>query len=153
VSVLDPSTVGYQRLVCAIDVDGTLIGSIRSDVTRPGAVELLRALAVRGWVTVLWSAGGAEYATRKAREHGLLPYVDACYAKADRGVDRRYRTDHFGAGHAPVVFVDDVPADLPLGARVVPVSQFLGANSADSALYRVIAAIEGVTFDVVAGTR
>jgi long-chain acyl-CoA synthetase len=153
VPVLDPSlTTRGRQLVWAIDVDGTLIGSIRSSNTRPGAVELLAGLLDRGCTIVLWSAGGAEYAARKAGEHGLVGYVAAYYAKADRDAHGRYRTDHFQPAHAPDVFVDDVPADLPLGVRVVPVSQFFGANSADRALYRVLAGIDDVMSDY-AGSR
>ena len=59
----------------AFDVDGTLIGSIRSDRLRPGAAELLAALVERGVTCVLWSAGGDEYAARKAREHGIDGHV------------------------------------------------------------------------------
>ena len=122
----------------AFDVDGTVIGSIRSDRLRPGATELFDALAARGVTCVLWSAGGGEYADRKAREHGIRHLVAACYPKDRRDVDGRYVIDHFLPSHRPDVFVDDVPGDLPSGASVVAVSQFFGGNSADGALVRVL---------------
>lgn len=42
-----------QDMVWAFDVDGTLIGSIRSGVLRPAGCELLTALAARGVLAVL----------------------------------------------------------------------------------------------------
>lgn len=121
----------------AFDVDGTLIGSIRSDRLRPGAPELLGALVERGVTCVLWSAGGSDYAARKAEQHGIACYVAATYAKERRDSHGRYVVDHFDPAHRPDVFVDDVTDDMPLGATVIAVSQFLGGNSADAALERV----------------
>ena len=48
--------------VWIFDVDGTLIGSIRSEITRPGALELLTALRDRSDICLCWSAGGDTYA-------------------------------------------------------------------------------------------
>lgn len=124
------------------DVDGTLIGSIRSDRLRPGVEELLGMLVERGVTCVLWSAGGDDYAARKAREHGIHHLVAACYPKGRRDADGRYVVDHFAPSHRPDVFVDDVPGDLPLGATVIAVSQFFGGNTADAALVRVIDALD-----------
>jgi long-chain acyl-CoA synthetase len=125
----------------AFDVDGTLVGSIRADRARPGARELLAALAGRGDSVVLWSAGGAAYAARKAAEHGLDRWVTATYGKEQRGPDGRYFVDHFAPEHRPDRFVDDAPADLPAGADVVVVSQFLGGNAADCALVELCIAM------------
>jgi phosphoglycolate phosphatase-like HAD superfamily hydrolase len=126
----------------AFDVDGTLIGSIRSDRLRPGTTELLGALAARGVTCVLWSAGGDDYAARKAREHGIDHLVAACYSKDRRDADGRYVVEHFRSAHLPDVFVDDVPGDLPSAAAVVAVSQFFGSNTADGALVRVLDALD-----------
>jgi phosphoglycolate phosphatase-like HAD superfamily hydrolase len=120
--------------VWAFDLDGTLIGSIRNDRLRPGARELLVALAERGVTCVLWSAGGAAYAERKAREHGIADAFVAFYAKAERDLDQRYRIDHFAPEHRPDVFVDDSPRDVTSGARVIRVPQFMGGNDADRSL-------------------
>ncbi len=120
------------------DVDGTLIGSIRSDRLRPGARELLDALVARQVPCVLWSAGGGEYAHRKAVEHGIEACFGGFYPKAERDVDGRYRIDHLPHAHRPAVFVDDVAGDLPVGAVVVAVPQFFGGSSADRTLFDVI---------------
>jgi phosphoglycolate phosphatase-like HAD superfamily hydrolase len=135
------------------DVDGTLIGSVRSDRLRPGAVELLEGLTRRGAVIVLWSAGGDDYARRKACEHGIDRFFDAFYAKANRDARGRYTVDHFAPEHRPNVFVDDSPidlpvdslVDLPVGARVVAVAQFIGGNAADRELFEVLGQLDVLT--------
>ncbi len=127
--------------VWAFDVDGTLIGSIRSDVLRPGAADLLHTLGERGVICVLWSAGGAEYATRTAARHGIERAVVSCYGKDVRDERARYRTEHLAPDHLPDVFVDDVPGDLPADANVVAVPQFLGGNPADTALIHLLGTI------------
>jgi phosphoglycolate phosphatase-like HAD superfamily hydrolase len=120
--------------VWAFDLDGTLVGSIRNDRLRPGARELLTSLAERDITCVLWSAGGAAYAERKAREHGIADAFAAFYDKAERDHDQRYLVDHFAPEHLPHVFVDDSPRDLAAGAHVIRVSQFMGGNDADQGL-------------------
>jgi long-chain acyl-CoA synthetase len=133
--------------VWAFDLDGTLIGSIRSERLRPGAAELLRALNARGIACVVWSAGGADYARRKAEQLGFAPMCDAWYAKADRDALGRYRVDHFAADHLPDVFVDDVPGDMPSGARVIAVRQFFGGNADDDSLTTILHDIDRHTRD------
>lgn len=127
--------------VWAFDVDGTLIGSIRSDILRPGAAELLHALAEAGVTCVLWSAGGAEYAAHMAARHGIDRNVAICYGKEHRNHSAKYVIDHFEPEHVPDVFVDDVPLDMPDGSTVLGVPQFLGGNPADSTLLAVVEAI------------
>ncbi len=129
-------------VVWAFDLDGTLIGSVRSEQLRPGAAELLDALSGRGVKCVLWSAGGADYARRKAGAHGLDDRFVEYYPKAVRDPSTRYVVDHFDLAHRPDVFVDDSPVDLPLDARVVPVPQFIGGNTNDRALFDVLDALE-----------
>jgi phosphoglycolate phosphatase-like HAD superfamily hydrolase len=125
--------------VWAFDVDGTLIGSIRSEVLRPGAVDLLAELNRRGVRCVLWSAGGDEYALRVAQRHGIEHHFSAFYAKTERDSFARYAVAHFAEVDRPSVFVDDVPVDLPIGAAVVAVQQFMGNNPFDAALATVLA--------------
>jgi phosphoglycolate phosphatase-like HAD superfamily hydrolase len=135
------------------DVDGTLIGSVRSDRLRPGAVELLEELTGRGVAIVLWSAGGDDYALRKAREHGIERFFAGFYAKARRDALGRYTVDHFAPEHRPAVFVDDSPIDLPVdmavdlpgGARIVAVAQFIGGNAADRGLFEVLDQLDVLT--------
>ena len=131
-----------EAVTWAFDVDGTLIGSIRSNRLRPGAAELLAGLVERGVVIVLWSAGGAGYAREMADQHGIGHYFAGFYAKEDRDEHKRYRVDHFAAHHQPTVFVDDSVIDLPLGSRMVELSQFLGSNDADQALIRLAANLD-----------
>ena len=124
--------------VWAFDLDGTLIGSVRSDVLRPHAVTLLHELARREVTCVLWSAGGSAYARRHAIAHGIETSFAAFYGKVERDDHRRYVTDHFAPAHLPLIFVDDAPQDIPLGATVIAVPQFIGGNPADSALVPLI---------------
>lgn len=120
----------------AFDVDGTLIGSIRSDILRPGAAPLLHTLVRSGAVCVLWSAGGADHAHRMALRHGLSDHVGAYYGKDERAADGTYRVDHFAAEHLPDVLVDDSPQDLRAAAHrhVIAVRPFLGGHPADREL-------------------
>lgn len=126
------------------DVDGTLIGSIRSDRLRPGVPQLLDMLTKRNAGCSVWSAGGGDYARRKAAEHGIEHYFDGFYAKADRGPDGRYLTGHLAPEHRPTLFVDDVPNDLPVGARVVAVPQFFGGSMGDRAILDVVGRLDAI---------
>jgi hypothetical protein len=63
------------------DVDGTLIDGVTGRSLRPGARELLMALRDRGVAVLLWSAGGAEYAWRRAEDTGIGDLVDAAFDK------------------------------------------------------------------------
>ena len=126
----------------AFDVDGTLIGSIRSDRLRPGARPLLEALARQGVSCVLWSAGGRDHALAMARRHELDHLFVGYYAKAERDERAHYRTDHLAPDHQPHVFVDDSPVDLSPTETVVSVPQFLGGNLADRALFDLLERFE-----------
>jgi long-chain acyl-CoA synthetase len=121
-------------VICAFDLDGTLVGSIGSDRLRPGAIETLGRLVERGDSCVLWSAGGAQYARGVATRHGIDRYFVAFYDKGTRGEDGRYTVSHLDSGHLPDVFVDDSVIDLPIDATVIEVSQFIGNNKSDRGL-------------------
>jgi long-chain acyl-CoA synthetase len=121
--------------VWVFDVDGCIIDSLTGTSLRPGARELLEHLrAGHGSRVVVWSAGGGEYAERRARQLGIDHLADGFHAKEHRDGDGRYRTDHFLAEPGRAVFVDDRPEDLPVGARVVAVSPYLAANPHDRGL-------------------
>ena len=120
--------------VWLFDVDGTLIGSVRSDVLRPGAIELLDRLRDAGVTPVLWSAGGAEYAKNMLAQFGIDHYFAAFYSKDRRGPDGRYVVDHLLLEHRPGTLVDDYPGDVPDRPRVIGVPQFLGGNPHDTGL-------------------
>jgi len=123
--------------VWVFDVDGTLIDAMTGQSLRPGADELLSHLADCGSLVLLWSAGGAEYARRRAAERGVDRHFGGFHGKETRGADGRYLTAFLDAHRLAgrdIVFVDDMPADLPIGADVVGVRPYLAANHHDRGL-------------------
>lgn len=124
--------------VWVFDVDGTLVGSVMPQILRPGARELLSALRERGARVVVWSAGGADYARETMTRHGIEKYFDGFYGKDVRDANRRWDVAHFPRDHAPTLFVDDTPEDLPVGARIVAVAPFIGANPSDRWLVSIL---------------
>lgn len=125
----------------AFDVDGTVIDSLTGTSLRPGTRELLGALRGSGHRVVWWSAGGADHARQRAEHVGVVDLVDAFHGKDERGADGRYVADHLVENGGVVVFVDDRPEDLPLGARFVAVSPYLGHNLLDRGLARALEAL------------
>jgi FMN phosphatase YigB (HAD superfamily) len=123
--------------VWVFDVDGCLIDSLTGTSVRPGALKLLTELRSRGCQLLLWSAGGADYAHERAREHGLADFFDAFHDKEGRDADGRYIADALCTDLGRVVFVDDRPEDMPLGADVVAVAPYLVDNPYDRALAAV----------------
>ena len=130
--------MNHPDAIWLFDVDGTLIGSVRSDVLRPGAIELLGRLRDAGVTPVLWSAGGAEYAKNMLAQFGIDHYFAAFYSKDRRGSDGRYLVDHLRPEHRPGTLVDDYPRDVPDQPRVIGVPQFLGGNPHDTGLDRAL---------------
>jgi long-chain acyl-CoA synthetase len=121
--------------IWVFDVDGCLIDSLTGTSLRPGARALLDHLRRSGQQVVWWSAGGQDYARRRAVAVGILELVDAFHGKDQRGDAGRYLTDHFLTEDlTAAVFVNDRPEDLPIGASVVAVSPYLGANPHDRGL-------------------
>ena len=120
--------------VWVFDLDGCIVDSLTGSSLRPGTIELLERLRRAGVTTVLWSAGGADYAKHRADTHGLTSLFDAFHDKDGRDAAGRYRTDHFLDDHTRVVFVDDRPEDMPEGAEVIAVSPYLGLNPHDRGL-------------------
>jgi long-chain acyl-CoA synthetase len=116
------------------DVDGCLIDSLTGTSLRPGATELLRHLRASSCTVLLWSAGGADYAHRRATEQGVAELFDGFHDKEGRDEDGRYLTAEFLADHAAVVFVDDRPEDMPIGADVIAVHPYLSNNPYDRGL-------------------
>jgi phosphoglycolate phosphatase-like HAD superfamily hydrolase len=121
-------------MIWVLDVDGCLVDSLSGSSLRPGAGELLRDLRVAGCTVLLWSAGGASHARRRAIALGFADLVDDYHDKDGRDPDGRYRTDRFLPNLSGVVFVDDRPEDLPLGADVIAVRPYLGADPHDRGL-------------------
>lgn len=117
--------------VWLFDVDGCLVDALSGSALRPHTVELLNALNQYGAVVTVWSAGGAEYAERRAREHGFHHLVDGFYPKGDKDVDTQWTVTHIPDHHLPTVMIDDQPEYLPAIARVIAVRPFLGPGSFD----------------------
>ncbi|HEY1704271.1 MAG TPA: haloacid dehalogenase-like hydrolase [Trebonia sp.] len=118
--------------VWAFDVDGALVDLLGGQTLRPHAHALLSELRRRGHVIVVWSAGGADYARRKAAATGIDALVDAYYDKAGRDDDGRRTAGHFAAGHRPTVFVDDAPEEVPARGTALGVRPFLAPGQHDT---------------------
>ncbi len=142
--------MNHPDAVWLFDVDGTLIGSVRSDVLRPGAIELLGRLRDAGVTPVLWSAGGAEYAKNMLAQFRIDHCFAAFYSKDRRGPDGRYLVDHLRPEHRPGTLVDDYPGDVPDQPRVIGVPQFLGGNPHDTGLGRALEIARGLPVQQVA---
>jgi long-chain acyl-CoA synthetase len=120
--------------VWAFDVDGCLVDSITGTSLRPLARPVLEQLRAQGLTVVLWSAGGGEYARRRAEAVGIDDLVHAFYDKDERGDDGRYLVAHLAEEHRPHVCVDDRPEDLPTDVDPVAVSPYLAPNPHDLGL-------------------
>jgi len=130
------------------DVDGCLIDSLTGSSLRPGAFELLTYLRDGGGTVFVWSAGGGDYAHRRAVEQGIDALLDGFHGKDRRDRSGRYVTDHFLTGLDGIVFVDDRPEDMPIGADVVAVSPYLSDDPHDRGLARVAERI-GIEFSTL----
>lgn len=124
------------------DVDGCLVDSLTGTSLRPGAAALLGTLRARGQRIILWSAGGTAHARRRAAACEITGLVDDFAEKDGRDEHGRYRPDALGLGAAAVVFVDDRPEDMPVGADVRAVSPYLAPNPHDRVLVSLAASLE-----------
>jgi long-chain acyl-CoA synthetase len=120
--------------VWAFDVDGCLVDSVTGTSLRPLARPVLEQLRAQGSTVVLWSAGGGEYARRRAEALGIDDLVHAFYDKDERGDDGRYLVTHLAEEHRPDVCVDDRPEELPVHVDPVAVSPYLAPNAHDLGL-------------------
>ena len=140
---------GAAAEVWVFDVDGCLIDSMSGASLRPLADLLIADLRARDVTVVLWSAGGAEYARRRARQVGIEARVAAFYDKATRDAEGRWSIDHFLPAHRQAIFVDDQPDEVPSRVRVIGVSPYIGENPHD----RGLAAALGIAQADAAGPR
>lgn len=124
------------------DVDGCLIDSLSGGSLRPGAPELLERLKRSGAAILLWSAGGDEYARRKAVQHGIVWAFDGYYSKESRDEGGHYRTDHLPLNDPPVTFVDDHPSDLGPELSIIPVRPYLAHSRHDTGLAVIAKAVQ-----------
>lgn len=127
------------------DVDGCLIDSLSGGSLRPGAPELLERLKRSGAAILLWSAGGDEYARRKAHQHGIGWAFDGYYSKDSRDERGHYRTDHLPLDDHSVTFVDDQPSDLDPGLSVIAVRPYLAHSRHDTGLAVLAEAVQDRT--------
>lgn len=119
--------------VWAFDVDGCLVDALTGGSLRPLARSVLEQLAAADATVVLWSAGGGDYARRRAEAHGIDHLVHAFYDKDERDADGRYVTTHLAAAHHPDVCVDDQPEELPVHVDSVAVTTYLAHDPYDRA--------------------
>ena len=120
------------------DVDATIIDGMSGKVLRPLVRETFSSLADRGRVVVLWSAGGAEYAHRKAVDHGLTSDVAACFGKDRRSADGAFDATAITDRYAVECFVDDLGADPPTSQLSMRVRPYLGGSMHDDGLRPVL---------------
>jgi long-chain acyl-CoA synthetase len=135
--------VSISTPVWAFDVDGCLVDSLTGTSLRPGAVEVLSRIRATGAIVLLWSAGGREHATSRARELGFAYLIDAVYAKEIRGPDGRWSTANLPSGHQPDAFVDDWPDEAPVTGRLVAVTPYIAPNPHDRGLAPLLAELTG----------
>lgn len=128
------------------DVDASLVDSFSGASLRPGARQILRALHEASCRILLWSAGGADYARRRAAEHGLSHLVHGFFAKEGRDEHGRYRVAGLPCDLGDTVFVDDCPEDLPSDVEIVRVSPYIAPHEHDRGLTPV-AARAGIVLD------
>ena len=115
------------------DVDGCLVDSLTGTSLRPGAREILDALAGHARV-LLWSAGGDVYALARARQFQVDHLVSGFFSKEERDARGCYLTTHLPVGAGGAVFVDDRPEDLAEDLDVVAVSPYLAEDAHDRGL-------------------
>lgn len=113
------------------DVDGCVVDALTGTSLRPGVVDVLDRLRSVQRTLVLWSAGGADYARRRAEEHGLGGYFGSYHGKGLRDAAGRYVPAGLREASQPAVFVDDLPEELPVGADVIAVAPYLAPNQHD----------------------
>ena len=118
----------------AFDVDGCLIDLLGGSTLRPLAVEVLKAVAERGDVAILWSAGGADHAARKATALGLADHIAGCYDKGALDDAGTWSTGHLPRHHTPQICVDDAPEYLPAHVRRIAVRPYTAPAAHDRGL-------------------
>ncbi len=120
------------------DVDHTLIDS--GNRLRPGVRELFERLTADGHRLYLWSGIGERLEVLE--QHGLAPYVAACYVKPL--YQHRRMLGPLGIGVNPDFTVDDHP-DLPAVFGGVVVRHFLIYDADDREMERVYAMVSART--------
>ena len=130
-----------ESALWVFDMDGTLIDSMSGQSLRPLALEVLDELSLRQIEIVLWSAGGASYARRKAEGVGLDHFFSSFEAKERRDPDGYWDARHIVPAAARATFVDDQPHEIHPRATVLGVSPYIGENIHDRGLAAVLQAV------------
>jgi long-chain acyl-CoA synthetase len=146
----EPST--SEATYWVFDIDGSLVDSLSGTSLRPGARALLTHLVARDQPVLFWSAGGQQYAERRAAQFDLESLVDACFAKEGRDELGFYITSHLALGSSPAIFVDDRPEDLSPGLTVVAVRPYLADDPHDRGL-EAVSRLAGLATSVNAGLQ
>lgn len=118
--------------VWVFDVDGTIIDSLTGTSLRPGTADVLSRLSTQGCSLLLWSAGGGDYARRRAVEHGLADLFSGFHSKQRN--DDGYFGATFLADPASATFVDDRPEDLCGVWRIRSVAPYVAHDPHDTAM-------------------
>jgi long-chain acyl-CoA synthetase len=120
--------------VWAFDGDGCLVDALTGRSLRPLARSVLEQLRANEVTVVVWSAGGGDYARRRAEAHGIDHLVHAFYDKDERDADGRYVVTHLAVAHRPDVCVDDQPDELPVHVDSIAVTPYLAHDPHDRGL-------------------
>lgn len=116
------------------DVDACLFDSLTGTSLRPGAREILTGLVERSCRVMLWSAGGAAYAHRRAETHEVSQLFEGFYDKKARDGDGRYSCEAVREDLNRFVFVDDRPEDVPFRGECIAVSPYVAPSVHDRGL-------------------
>ena len=118
------------------DLDGCLVDSFDGTSLRPLARELLESLRAAGFGVDIWSAGGADYATRVATRVGIVELIGTFWTK-ERGPGGKWGLPPELIGKI-IVCVDDQPDGVPYGVEKISVFPYLGPNPHDQVLRKVL---------------
>lgn len=125
--------------VWVFDVDGCLVDSMTGASLRPGARQALDHLRGLGHSLLLWSAGGADYARQRARQHGIHDLFDGFFGKEGRDEAGYYLVTHLPAGSGRMVFVDDRTDEIAPTWERVAVSPYIAGDPGDREMQRLLA--------------
>lgn len=127
-----------RRAAWVFDVDGCLIDLISGSSLRPLVTEVFDALRENGIDIVVWSAGGGDYARRRAATLGFEAQVVAFHSKSERDANGCWCSATIDAAHRPVMFVDDRPDELSPARSVMGVRPYIASSRHDRGLEEVL---------------
>jgi hypothetical protein len=136
--------LAHESRLWIFDVDGCLVDSMSGTSLRPLALQVLGGLHERSTEIVLWSAGGAAYAQRKAQGVGIDVLVSAFEAKSERDEDGYWGTAHVAPLGRAVTFVDDQPHEIHPARHVLGVRPYIGENPHDRGFVPVLEAVRAL---------